>query len=464
MRHNRTLRQIHRAMTRPVVPLSNDHTELYAVTNYTLLFGIAAYLSFIPLFWAVGAEFIAALNLGVIACLAIALWIVRKGRLFAGMVFISTLVVSHAWITTATLGWDAAFHLHAVLALELGMLFTWVPVRTRLIFAATVVIAYLGMLVSAWYIPPSVALSQGWQRSLAITNSIVFLGVTIGMAAYYAWMVRRNREKREKTLDSLADSNERLRTSEEALAVARDEAEEASRAKSMFLANMSHELRTPLNAIIGYSEMLAEEAEDEENTGLAEEVEKIRGAGRHLLSLINDILDLSKVEAGRMEVEYLDFDLNACVNEVVNTARPLAQANGNRLLVEVDEAVGQMHGDPTKVRQILFNLLSNACKFTTQGEVALTVQTQTEEGRDGVRFAVRDTGLGIPAETLERIFTEFAQAESSTTRKFGGTGLGLAITRSFCDLLGGSIGVESTPGEGSTFTVWLPHTAQPDEI
>jgi signal transduction histidine kinase/CheY-like chemotaxis protein len=234
---------------------------------------------------------------------------------------------------------------------------------------------------------------------------------------------------------------------------ARAEAVEANRAKSAFLANMSHELRTPLNAIIGYSEMLQEEVGDLGHAALIPDLERIHGAGKHLLALINDILDLSKIEAGKMQLYLETFDVGTLIEEVVGTIRPLVEKSGNTLLVDADAAaLGAMCSDLTKVRQALFNLLSNACKFTQNGTVTLRAVREA----DWMVLRIVDTGIGMTEEQMDRLFQAFSQADVSTTRKFGGTGLGLAITRSFCEMLGGSIDVESEVGRGSTFTVRLP--------
>ncbi len=242
----------------------------------------------------------------------------------------------------------------------------------------------------------------------------------------------------------------------EALKEAMEAAEAASQAKSGFLANMSHELRTPMNAIIGYSEMLMEDAEDEGNEDAASDLKKIHGAGTHLLSLINDVLDLAKIEAGRMDVYLETFDVPGMVGDVVSTIDTLVKKNGNRLNVTVDKAIGEMRADVTKVRQALFNLLSNAAKFTHEGEIGLTVQGEQEDGVDWIRFSVSDSGIGIPPDKIDHVFDEFSQADEPTTRDYGGTGLGLPISQRFCQMMGGDITVASIVGEGSTFTIRLP--------
>ncbi|MCI0801416.1 MAG: response regulator, partial [Chloroflexi bacterium] len=240
---------------------------------------------------------------------------------------------------------------------------------------------------------------------------------------------------------------------------AREAAEEANRTKSQFLANMSHELRTPLNAIIGYSEMLQEEAQDLGNSEFEDDLERINGAGKHLLSLINDVLDISKIEAGGMDIYLETFPIAPMIQEVVTTIQPLVAKNSNTLEIDCPDSVGSIHADMTKVRQGLFNLLSNSSKFTEQGTISLSVSRDTEDGREWVNFSIADTGIGMTEEQMEHLFEAFAQAEASTTRRFGGTGLGLAITRHFCEMMGGKVLVASETGKGSTFTMRLPAVA-----
>ncbi len=289
----------------------------------------------------------------------------------------------------------------------------------------------------------------------------------------YSWFLSRAQPIREEPDSEFPDGRligwfgsntdvTQMREVTEALEAARDEAEAANLAKSTFIANMSHELRTPLSAIIGYAEMVVEEIGDgADPTELSGDIGKIEGNARHLLGLINDVLDLSKVESGKMEAYVEPFDVAEMVHAVVATVGTLMEKNDNRIELRMPDGLGTMRSDVTRVRQVLLNLLSNAAKFTETGTVTLAVEREPHPAGDWLRFAVTDTGIGMTEEQLAKLFQRFQQADASTTRQFGGTGLGLSLTKAFATLLGGEILVASVPGQGSTFTVRVPAVLDP---
>ncbi|WP_258171468.1 response regulator [Paenibacillus sp. R14(2021)] len=366
---------------------------------------------------------------------------------------------------------NAALWLSFYFRKEGGIGDVWKKIGSGLIMGAAVVgMHYTGMLAASFHMGTKMGMASGQmleQKWLAyfISGGTLF---TLGMSLLGIYISNRfsykDNEIQEKSneiyminleLRQLNDNLEELVTERTAqLERAHDEAIEANRVKSQFLANMSHELRTPLNAIIGYSEMLKEEAEDLGEVTFVEDLGKISKAGNHLLALINDILDISKVEAGKMEMYYETCDLEEMVQDVLTTVQPLIVSNGNRL--ETSAVQGEITTDMTKLRQILINLISNAGKFTKEGTISLDVFRESRASQEGYAFRIKDTGIGMTTEQVEKLFQPFTQADSSTTRKYGGTGLGLAISQSFSSLMGGSISVESEMGAGSAFTCWLP--------
>jgi two-component system, NtrC family, sensor kinase len=292
-------------------------------------------------------------------------------------------------------------------------------------------------------------------------------GVTIGVMALTRSEVRPFTDKQIELATTFADQAgiaiENVRLFDE-IQDKSQQLEIASKHKSQFLASMSHELRTPLNAIIGVTEMLLEDARDFKREDELEPLDRVLRAARHLLALINDILDLSKIEAGRMELHLESFPLVPLIEDVGKTIEPMATKNVNRIVIDCPRDLGTIHADQTRFRQALLNLASNASKFTENGTVTIAARPQQVDGRDWITIAVTDTGIGMTEEQMGRLFQEFSQADASTTRKYGGTGLGLAISRHFCRLMGGDITVESKPGEGSTFTIRLPRTVQSETL
>jgi signal transduction histidine kinase len=331
----------------------------------------------------------------------------------------------------------------------------------RVLIPATVVVS-LDHMVRGIFWPQSVygvLVASEW-RWVEHAAWVIFEDVVLVMSC-----VRGTRELREIAVRTAgleqANMDEARHTIELGELIARlrlsqQQVEAATRAKSEFVANMSHELRTPLNAITLYSELLQENAVADERTSDAEDLAKIRLASKHLLGLINGILDLSKIEAGKMDLHLETFDLGRMLKELTGTIEPVVRKNGNTLTVNIDPRIGAMHADLTKTKQILFNLLSNAAKFTSNGRVTFTASRGVIDGREIIEFVVEDTGIGLTAEQQTRLFRPFAQADTSISRKYGGTGLGLALVSRFCQLMAGTVTATGAPDAGARFVVRLP--------
>jgi signal transduction histidine kinase/CheY-like chemotaxis protein len=319
-------------------------------------------------------------------------------------------------------------------------------------FARIVAVVLVGSLLVAF------ALSSRLQR--LISRPILHLAeIESRVSRERDYTLRASKEGEDELgllIDGFNEMLVQIQQRDAELTIAKEAAEQANRTKSAFLANMSHELRTPLNAIIGYSEMLQEESADQGQDAFIPDLLKIHGAGRHLLSLINDILDLSKIEAGKMELLLETFEIRALVEDVRATIRPLVEKNRNSLEIHCAPDLGSMHADVTRVRQVLFNLLSNACKFTEDGRISLRAEREASAGDDWIVFRIEDSGIGMSEEQLAKLFQAFSQADASTSRRYGGSGLGLIICKRFCQMMGGDVTAESLPARGSVFSVRLP--------
>ncbi len=346
---------------------------------------------------------------------------------------------------------SGAIMLWSMLALVGSMTFQDIPWSVRWLVIYLILTVFSGLIDSRMSQAFGLNFPADITTFFFVLNITVISAIVFGLSIYLLALLRRYQDHLEKLVTDRTVELTRATQEAQQATVA---AEDASRAKSNFLAMMSHELRTPLNAIIGYSEMLQEEAQDIGQSESIPDLQKINSSARHLLGLIHDILDLSKIEAGKMTLALEVFDLDQLLEDTLHMIRPLAQKNGNDFQVRYAAPLGPMYSDPVKVRQMLFNLLSNACKFTENGTVTLQVEKTGPPAT--IIFTITDTGVGLTPTQLGRLFQAFTQADDSTHRKYGGTGLGLAITKRFSQMLGGDVTVTSEPGRGSTFTIRLP--------
>ncbi len=379
----------------------------------------------------------------------IALKIFQKSYFVLALISVQNLSFAILWAAHHYGGASSPFLMWILVVPLLAFFYLGSGVKTRVIIFAQLLLN-IGMFYLAHKMGYSIAsaIPLSSMVDVAMISTLCAATYIFLMASYYSSVVDSQSELRkeivrhQETLTQLTD--------------AKDDAERANSAKSDFLANMSHELRTPLNAVLGYSEILLEDAELDGRGEEIADLQKISSAGKHLLSMVNDILDISKIEAGKAELYLETFDLDKFIQELESTARPLAAKNTNSFVLLKDEALGDVHMDATKLRQSVLNLLSNAAKFTENGQITLSIERHTKGGEEWISIAVRDTGVGISEENLNNLFRNFSQANSSITAKFGGTGLGLSLSQNLCRLMGGDIGLESKLGEGSCFTINLP--------
>ena len=347
-------------------------------------------------------------------------------------------IILHAAIATYYVGWETGYFYYL---LGIIPLVSYNPETTKTQKALQHIMVAFIFIAIKYYTDTHAAiypLDPTITRLLYYSNGFTF-AVLLGLISYYYSFTAKASENKILQQQQKADFE--------------------NRSKSIFLANMSHELRTPLNAIIGYSELLYENEKEQGHTQTIKDLKKITRAGNHLLALINNILDLSKIESGKIELEYQFINISKLIDDIAININPIAKTTNNALTINIDKNIGQVCIEATRIRQIIINLLSNACKFTQNGEISLSIIAH--EGKEpSISFIVSDTGIGITREKIPKLFKPFSQIETSTTRLYGGTGLGLTISKHFIELMKGTISVSSEPNAGTTFTVVLPIDAE----
>lgn len=414
-----------------------DHANyrFYLAINYSFFLGIILHLAFIPFFYYINVHVLMYYNAISVLIYLSAYILNRKGQHTLSTIFAASEIILHASLATYFIGWETGFYYYLLAIIPALFYNPAVTNIQKFILAVFVAIFYLGLKHFSDTHFPLMPLDIELTRLIYFINSF-FLIFIIAALTYYFSLAAEIAENR--------------------INQARNQADIANQTKSLFIANMSHELRTPLNAIIGYSEMLIEEEEEQGNDTKVKDLGKISNAGNHLLALINNILDLSKIESGKVELEYQKIDVLHLVDEVISTINPLAEKEHDVFNVSVEDNINIFFSDPTRLKQVLFNLLSNACKFTRNGTVELNIYREAEDDKEWMCFSISDTGIGIAKEKLRQLFDPFSQADISTTRLYGGTGLGLTISKHFITLMKGGIYIKSELGKGSTFTIKLP--------
>ena len=419
--------------------ISTSSYRFYFANKYAYIISGLTHICFVPIFYYLNLTVLALYNIFSVAVFIFAYILNGKGHLTVSAISVSIEILLHAALAIYFIGWESGFFYYLLAIIPL--IFSNPTTTNVQKIAITIFIAtfYLSLKYFANTHTPLVLLDKNILNNLYFMNSLfIIIGIS-GLVHYF----------------SLASDITENKIDEK-----RNEANLANQAKSTFLANMSHELRTPLNAIIGYGEMLKDDADEQGHEQNSKDLTKITKAGNHLLSLIDNILDLTKIESGKMNIEYQSIDITPFVNDVISTINPMVDKGNNTLIVNCDENYGYACIDPTKVRQILFNLLSNACKFTKEGTIELSVYKENKKSQDWFCFKVTDSGIGIPDDKLDVLFKPFMQAEISTSRLYGGSGLGLTITKHFITLMQGMVNVESVVNKGTTFLVKLPTNQQ----
>ena len=419
--------------------ITQTNYRFYLANNYSFFLGVVLHFTFIPLFYFLGTTVLMYYNIFSVFLFAAAYILNRKGKHTISTIIASGEILLHATLAIHFVGWDTGF---AYYLLAIIPLLFYNPSTTnleKLILVVIIATFYLGLKQYANTHIAVTPLDTYINNILYFVNSFSLIFIIAALTYYYSLASEIN-EKR--------------------IIQARNQADIANKSKSIFLANMSHELRTPLNAIIGYSEMLYEDEEEQGHEKNASDLKKISNAGNHLLALINNILDLSKIESGKTEFEYQDVDIIQLIDDVASTLMPMAKKEKNTLTVKLDKNITSFCIDSTRLKQILFNLLSNACKFTRNGTIEIKVYTEKQNDKTWMYFCISDTGIGIAKDKLIQLFEPFSQADITTTRLYGGTGLGLTISKHYITLMNGFIDVESEPGKGSSFTVRFPYASK----
>jgi signal transduction histidine kinase/HPt (histidine-containing phosphotransfer) domain-containing protein len=449
---------IHRWLSEHPPQMREEEADVYAVTNYSLVAALLSHVAFIFIFWALHLTLLTWFNVGSVCLFMFSLRLSKAGRLNPSLLLGISEVMAHAWVATIYTGWNTGFHFPIVLSVVIIYFFTGIPMYWRMTVGALQITAYITLALYASLHAPLVVLDPNVVRALSAMCIFILMSVTMGICYYYTYAVKvarhRMKQAQERTFE--LEVRERTRAAEHA----QHAAEAASEAKSAFLANMSHEVRTPLNAIINLTSLAADVNSAPQ---VADYLRKIQTCSRSLLAIINDVLDLSRIESGKMKVETTDFDLRDIVQSLGDLVGDEARRRGIDFETTISAGVPcLLRGDPLRLGQVLTNLVYNAMKFTEQGHIRVDVECLRPTPKARLRFAVTDTGIGIPAEALGRVFESFTQVDESTARKYGGTGLGLPICKHLVELMGGAIEAASTPGKGSTFSFTLELEPQPD--